>query len=95
MLHFFHFYVYSLPNRSLFVVQCVTNCPFYLELKALFYSEVRRTIDDFVSSVVGRGIVVHAENGGSARLACGTIKPVESLYVEKVLQFVEGAGFSQ
>ncbi|XP_068745226.1 uncharacterized protein [Montipora capricornis] len=46
-------------------------------------------------SVVGRGIVVHAKNGGSARLACGTIKPVKSLYVEKSLQYVQGAGFSR
>ena len=46
-------------------------------------------------AVVGRGIVVHAENGGGGRLACGTIKPVASLYVEKTLQYVEGAGFSR
>ncbi|XP_078358914.1 uncharacterized protein LOC144643511 isoform X1 [Oculina patagonica] len=46
-------------------------------------------------SVVGRGIVVHAENAGGARLACATIKPVASLYVEKTLQYVEGAGFSR
>ena len=38
---------------------------------------------------------MHAEDGGSARLACGTIKPVESLYVEKSLQYVQGAGFSR
>ncbi|XP_068710245.1 uncharacterized protein [Montipora foliosa] len=46
-------------------------------------------------SVVGRGIVVHAENGGSARLACGTIKLVESIYVEKSLEYVKGPGFSR
>lgn len=46
-------------------------------------------------TVVGRGIVVHAENGGSGRIACATITPVASLYVEKTLQSVEGAGFSR
>lgn len=46
-------------------------------------------------SVVGRGIVVHAENGGGARLGCGTIKPVASLHIEKTLQHVEAAGFSR
>ena len=49
----------------------------------------------FFFSVVGRGIVVHAENGGGARLGCGTIKPVASLYIEKTLQHVEAAGFSR
>ena len=39
--------------------------------------------------------MVHAENGGSARLACGTIKLVESLYVEKSLEYVKGPGFSR
>ena len=38
---------------------------------------------------------MHAEHGGKARIACGTIKPVPSLYVEKLLQYVEGAGFSR
>lgn len=52
-------------------------------------------LDLMFSSVVGRGIVVHAENAGGARLACATIKPVASLYVEKTLQHVEAAGFSR
>ena len=38
---------------------------------------------------------MHAENVGGARLACGTIKPVASSYVEKTLQHVEAAGFSR
>jgi len=46
-------------------------------------------------SVVGRGVVVHAENGGGSRLGCATIKPVASLYVEKTLQHVEAATFSK
>ena len=46
-------------------------------------------------SVVGRGVVVHSENGGGSRLACATIKPVDSLYVEKTLQHVEAATFSK
>ena len=51
---------------------------------------------DLISlSVVGRGAVVHAENGGGSRLACATIKPVASLYVEKTLQNVEAATFSK
>ena len=52
-------------------------------------------LDSMFSLVVGRGIVVHAENAGGGRLACGTIKPVAALYVEKTLRYVEGAGFSQ
>ncbi|XP_067035339.1 uncharacterized protein [Acropora muricata] len=46
-------------------------------------------------SVVGRGIVIHAENGGSSRLACATIEPVKSMYVEKSLPYVQVAGFSK
>ena len=38
---------------------------------------------------------MHAENGGGSRLACATIKPVASLYVEKTLQNVEAATFSK
>ena len=38
---------------------------------------------------------MHAKNAGKARLACSTIKPVTSLYVEKTLQYVEGAQFSR
>ena len=38
---------------------------------------------------------MHAEQGGKARIACGTIKPVASLFVEKSLQYVDGAGFSK
>ena len=45
--------------------------------------------------VVGRGVVVHAENAGAARLACATIKPVDSLYVEKTLHYVEETTFSR
>ena len=47
------------------------------------------------STVVGRGIVIHAENGGSSRLACATIEPVKSMYVEKSLPYVQVAGFSK
>jgi len=46
-------------------------------------------------SVVGRGVVVHAENGGGSRFGCATIKAVASLYVEKTLQHVEAATFSK
>jgi len=52
-------------------------------------------LDLMFLSVVGRGVVVHAENGGGSRLACATIKPVASLYVEKILQHVEAATFSK
>lgn len=46
-------------------------------------------------SVIGRGVVVHAENAGGARLACASITPVPSLYVEKTLKYVKGATFSR
>jgi len=46
-------------------------------------------------SVVGRGVVVHAENGGGSRFGFATIKPMASLYVEKTLQHVEAATFSK
>lgn len=52
-------------------------------------------LDLIFLSVVGRGVVVHAENGDGSRLACATIKPVASLYVEKTLQNVEAATFSK
>lgn len=51
-------------------------------------------LDLIFPSVVGRGLVVHAENAGKPRIACATIKPVDSLYAEKTLHNVEGAGFS-
>ncbi|XP_022790510.1 uncharacterized protein LOC111329994 [Stylophora pistillata] len=46
-------------------------------------------------SVIGRGVVVHAENAGAARLACASITPVPSLYIEKTLKYVKGATFSK
>ena len=45
--------------------------------------------------VIGRGVVVHAENAGAARLACASITPVPSLYIEKTLKYVKGATFSK